>query len=143
MNRKKAIVASWPREQNMVQLLTKAIDDFYMAPAAAPIDRDHLERVALGNRVLKCELLRLFDRQAEMLLARMRVVAPAAVSELAHTLKRSAHTVGAWNVAGAAEAVQQAGGAVAEIDAALNRLATVVHDAQWAIARLLSEQCSR
>ena len=44
------------------------------APAAdAPIiDRAHLARMTFGDRSLERELLQLFDRQAMILLARMR-----------------------------------------------------------------------
>ena len=50
--------------------------------------------------------MQLFDRQTEMLLARMSAAEPAAAAALAHTLKGSARGIGAWNVASAAEQVE-------------------------------------
>jgi len=52
-------------------------------------------------------VLALFKLQAGILLARMRHAAPKAVAGLAHTLTGSARGVGAWNVAAAAEKVEQ------------------------------------
>ena len=48
-----------------------------VAPAAIaamepPIDMEHLAQMTLGERGLEIEVLRLFDLQAELLLARMR-----------------------------------------------------------------------
>ena len=55
----------------MAQLATKGIEQAAPAPAAA-IDRGQLSRMTFGDRSLEREVLQLFDRQAELLLARMR-----------------------------------------------------------------------
>jgi len=102
------------------------------------IDRDHLARMALGDKGLEREVLRLFDRQAELLLARMNAAPAAAIMILAHTLKGSARGIGAWRVAEAAEMVER----TAEDDPkavgiALARLATAIGAARTAIAAML------
>jgi HPt (histidine-containing phosphotransfer) domain-containing protein len=103
-----------------------------------PIDLVHLARMTLGDRGLEREVLALFDRQATILVARMRDAEPGAVASVAHTLKGSARGVGAWRVAGAAEAVEQAASAgKAELDAAIGRLALVAEEARAVIAELL------
>ena len=81
----------------MAQLASKIVDQEPAAPAAA-IDRGHLARMTFGDRSLEREVLQLFDRQADMLLARMRDREPAAVATLAHTLKGSASSIGATGV---------------------------------------------
>ena len=65
------------------------------AAADAAIDRGHLARMTFGDRSLERELLELFDRQAAMLIVRMRAGGAAAVAPLAHTLKGSASGIGA------------------------------------------------
>lgn len=78
----------------------------------AAIDLVHLSRQTLGDAALETELLRLFDRQAEQLAARL--AAPPAKgesqwrAELAHTLKGSARAIGAFDLADAAEAYERA-----------------------------------
>ena len=73
-----------------------------------PIDLVHLSRMTLGDRGLEREVLALFDRQATVLVSRMRSAPPGSVTSVAHTLKGSARGVGAWRVAAAAEAVEVA-----------------------------------
>ena len=73
-----------------------------LAPDDRPIDLVHLARTTLGDRALEREVLQLFDRQATILIARMRTVPPAAIAALAHTLNGSARGIGAWRVARAA-----------------------------------------
>ena len=63
-----------------------------------------------GDRSLERELLELFDRQATILLARMRDSEAAALAALAHTLKGSAVGIGAAGVAEAAAAAEGAAG---------------------------------
>jgi HPt (histidine-containing phosphotransfer) domain-containing protein len=103
-----------------------------------PIDLVHLARMTLGDRGLEREVLALFDRQATVLVARMRAASPGAVASVAHTLKGSARGVGAWGVAAAAEAVEAAASAdEADLRAALGRLAAVADEARAVIAELL------
>ncbi len=106
-----------------------------LVPVLQPIDLDHLSRMTLGERSLEREVLALFDRQAVMLLARMNNPAPAVVLAAAHTLKGSARGIGAWRVASAAEAVEQAVGD--EAAALMAALRAAVEEASVAIAGLL------
>ncbi len=106
-------------------------------PAAEPaIDRGHLAQMTFGDRSLERELLELFDRQAAMLLARMRASDPAAVATLAHTLKGSARGIGAGEVARAAQAAEQAADGAGCL-AAIERLAAAIEDAHALIGELL------
>jgi Hpt domain len=111
-------------------------------PADAVLDTAHLAHMTLGEQTLQREVLALFDRQLELLLARMQVAAAPAVAMLAHTLEGSARGIGAWQVASAAEAVEQAAGAGrgAELAVAIARLATAANAARAAIAELLAER---
>lgn len=102
------------------------------------IDLSHLFRMTLGDHSLQREVLQLFDRQADMLIARMNCSDPAAVAALAHTLKGSARGIGAWGVAAAAEGVEVACAASVEIEAAVATLADAVGQARLVIADHLS-----
>jgi hypothetical protein len=64
-------------------------------PSDPAIDMAHLARMTLGERSLEREVLALFDRQADMLLPRIRSGAPALAAASAHTLKGSASGIGA------------------------------------------------
>jgi len=97
-----------------------------------PVDRAHLARMTLGDARLQAEVLALFDRQAGMLLARMRRASPAAVGAFAHTLKGSARGIGAWGVAAAADDVERNARAPAPLDRALERLAAAVAEVRSA-----------
>lgn len=79
--------------------------------ARAPIDREHLGRMTVGNRELEREILDLFDQQIRLLVARMHHADPAALGALAHTLKGSARNIGAWELADATEQVDAAAAA--------------------------------
>ena len=96
---------------------------------------EHLSRMTLGELSLQREVLALFDRQADMLLPRIRQGAPAMAAASAHTLKGSAVGIGAFKVARAAEEVEQARDA--QIGAAVDTLAAVLEEAKAEIARLL------
>jgi len=103
-----------------------------------PIDCGHLARMTFGDVTLKRELLQLFDRQAELLLGRMRTGDAGAVSTLAHTLKGSALGVGAMPVAAAAEAVERIA-AMPGRECALEQLAAAIAEARGAIAAMLAQ----
>jgi HPt (histidine-containing phosphotransfer) domain-containing protein len=97
--------------------------------------------MTFGDRNLERELLELFDRQAAMLMVRMRAGGPDAVAPLAHTLKGSAAGVGAGPVARAADAAEQAAGQSAgECSQAIDRLAQAVDEARALIAVLLRQK---
>jgi HPt (histidine-containing phosphotransfer) domain-containing protein len=111
------------------------------SPSLVPdqaIDRTHLFKMTLGDHNLQEEVLRLFERQAGMLLDRMAGADAPKVKALAHTLNGSARGIGAWRVAHAAQAVEEIAadpsGALTEPLAAL-RAAT--DEAVAAIADLL------
>ena len=109
-----------------------------LAPLSGPIDRAHLSRMTLGEKELEREVLALFDRQAELLLARMRKAEPAVVAAAAHTLKGSARGIGAWRVANTAEALElAASGPAGAFKAALAKLDAAVAETKVAIAELL------
>ena len=102
----------------------------------AAIDRAHLRRMTFGDRSLEQEVLRLFDRQAELLIERMRASDAAAIAVLAHTLRGSALGIGAGGVADAARAVEAAGTPAAQ-GQAIDRLAAAITTARASIAELL------
>jgi len=105
----------------------------------AAIDRAHLKQMTFGDRALERELLQLFDRQADILMSRMRTSEPAVLATLAHTLKGSALGVGANDVAQAAAAAEAAAtGSPAECAAALTALAGTIAAARAEIAALLA-----
>jgi HPt (histidine-containing phosphotransfer) domain-containing protein len=107
---------------------------------SAAIDRGHLTRMTFGDRSLEREVLELFDRQAAMLIERMRGGEPATVATLAHTLKGSAAGIGASRVARTADAAEIAAGrTAAECSLAIDRLAQAVDEARALIAQLLRE----
>ena len=114
-----------------------------VAPAGeAAIDVAHLSRMATGERSLEREVLALFDRQADMLLPRIRHGAPVVATASVHTLKGSALGIGAFKVARAAEVVEQAQGLRARdvtIAAAIDTLAAALEEAKAEIARLLAK----
>ncbi|MGH6726115.1 MAG: Hpt domain-containing protein [Pseudolabrys sp.] len=120
----------------MAQLATDLVNPVPAAPALAAIDRGHLARITFGDRGLEREVLQLFDRQAELLLARMRDREPAVVATLAHTLKGSAASIGATGVMGAAAAVELAV-VVADRELAIGRLASAIDKVRAEIAELL------
>jgi|EndMetStandDraft_3_1072993.scaffolds.fasta_scaffold646691_1 hypothetical protein len=109
-----------------------------LAPVDQPIDVSHLARMTLGDSSLEREVLQLYDRQAEMLLARMQQAAPAAAAAYAHTLKGSSSGIGAWKVAQAAEAVERAATTCSpDIGTAVVNLGIAIGEARTVIAELL------
>ena len=114
--------------------------DFTRNDAPEAIDRGHLARMTFGDRSLEREVLELFDRQAAMLIERMRGGEPATVASLAHTLKGSAAGIGAGHIARTADAAEIAAGrTAAECSLAIDRLAQAVDEARALIAQLLRE----
>ena len=119
----------------MSALALKAMPSPPLAPGDAAIDLDHLSRMTLGERSLEREVLALFARQSELLMQRMDVANPANAAAAGHTLKGSALSVGAWRVARAAEAVEQA--SAAHLAAAIAALGTAIQEATTEVAGLL------
>jgi HPt (histidine-containing phosphotransfer) domain-containing protein len=117
-----------------------AIAEPVASPSSAEraIDLVHLARMTFGDRRLEREVLELFDRQAEMLISRIPCVAPPAAAALAHTLKGSAHGIGAHRVARAAERLEAAtADGEAEMKSALAALEAATMEARGVIADLL------
>ena len=119
----------------MSMLALKEIHSPALAPGDDAIDLNHLSRMTLGERSLEREVLALFVRQADILLAKMNLANPAIAAAAAHTLKGSAVGIGAWPVARAAEAVEQA--VDAELPEAIGSLSVAIEQAREAIAGLL------
>ena len=123
----------------MPAALAKPTKQSSTRPTEPAIDVAHLGRMTFGEKGLEGEVLRLFDRQAGMLLARIQAASPEAVTSFAHTLKGSARGIGAWQVAKAAEAVELAAGVgdAAALRGEFKTLAAAVAAARAAIAELL------
>jgi len=112
------------------------------APTLAPdepIDRRHLFKMTLGDQSLEAEVLRLFERQSAMLLARMAEAGAdaAKLRALAHTLNGSARGVGAWRVAHVAQAAEAAAADPALVAPAIEALHGAVGEAIAAIGVML------
>ncbi len=107
---------------------------------ALAIDVDHLARMTLDDRAVAREVLQLFDRQSAVMLARLPNEPPEVVATLAHTLIGSARGIGAWHVAAAAEALEQAAREATDLAPSLSRVSAAVGDARRAIADLLDER---
>jgi HPt (histidine-containing phosphotransfer) domain-containing protein len=78
-----------------------------LVPDEAPIDLAHLARMTLGDGALRREVLTMFLNQSRQLLDRL-AAHPAEGATLAHTLKGSARTIGAFSVAASAAALEDA-----------------------------------
>jgi len=124
---------------------TAAAGDAPARPQGQAIDLQHLARMTFGEPGLEAEVLTLFNRQASVLLARMRGSSPAAAAAFAHTLKGSASGIGAWRVAEAADAVEKhaLGCPATGIGDAVSLLAAAVEEARAAIADQLRPQGGR
>lgn len=124
----------------MLELRTQTAEIAESYPPEAlsrPIDMEHLFRMTLGDQQLLREVLKLFDRQMEMLLPRIAHTRAAAnAAAVAHTLKGSARGIGAWRVAQAAEAVEKAGDGVG-MKVSVDNLAAAAGETRAAIAALL------
>ena len=92
--------------------------------------------MTFGDRSLQREVLELFGRQADILLARMQEPDAGVVSASAHTLNGSASGIGAFGVARAAQAVELSACAD-ELKPALLRLVVALDAARADIAALL------
>ena len=110
------------------------------ASAAGIIDVAHLRLMTFGEKALEAEVLALFKRQADMLLARMQQAPPQAGAAFAHTLVGSARGVGAWRVAAAAETVELAAHDedADAVTGALRRLEVALDEARAAIGAMLA-----
>jgi HPt (histidine-containing phosphotransfer) domain-containing protein len=114
--------------------------------AESVLDLVHLSRQTLGDAALEIELLRLFEGQAQAFATRL--LAPAPQDEtardiqqrivLAHTLKGSSRAIGAFALAAAAQAYEDALRANApDADPSPGRLLAALESAREEISRLL------
>lgn len=77
------------------------------AQPAWPVDLVHLAKYTLGDRDLEREVLQLFRCQARIYLERLHAAQdPRKMHDIAHTIKGSARSIGAWRVVECAEAVE-------------------------------------
>ena len=84
-----------------------------MASQNQPIDLVHLARYTGGDRAINEEILRLFEDQCRLNLAKLEALARGSGDakswrEIAHTLKGAARGVGAFDLGEAAGAVEKA-----------------------------------
>jgi HPt (histidine-containing phosphotransfer) domain-containing protein len=106
-------------------------------PKEEAIDLAHLERATFGDKALAREVLALFDRHAETLIAELADATTVhARRQAAHTLKGAARGVGAQAVAKAAERLEELAPDSERFPGALAHLATLVALARLAIAGL-------
>ena len=125
----------------MVQVAVGILDQEGGAFESVVLDRTHLGRMTFGDRNLEREVLQLFNRQAELLIGRMRASAPSVVATLAHTLKGSAVGIGAGRVARAAEGAElSASLAPAECGNAIDQLAQAIDEVRAEIDAILRMQ---
>lgn len=103
-----------------------------------PIDLVHLARQTLGDRSLEQEILALYFKQSQSLLASIETtVCVRQRADFAHMLKGSSRAVGAWHVASAAEAIEiSSPDAPSEACRAIEALRTCVKAACETIADL-------
>lgn len=107
-----------------------------LVPDEAPLDLKHLSRMTLGEQSLEREVLAMFAAQAKDITGRL-AVAPANAAELAHTLKGSARSVGAFRLADALEAYEVDLATGIETAAALETVCAEVARARTAIDAIL------
>jgi HPt (histidine-containing phosphotransfer) domain-containing protein len=125
----------------MAQAAVKIFEREREALKSEVLDRAHLARMTFNDRNLEREVLQLFDRQAELLMQRIRGSEPAAIATLAHTLKGSAAGIGAGQVARAAEATElSASRTPRKCSLAIDQLAEAVDEIRGQIATLLQTQ---
>ena len=106
-----------------------------LSPGQPAVDLAHLARMTLGEKALEREVLELFERQADMLLAHMAAEDPRMLGALAHTLAGSASGIGAWKVAEAATVLERAAAVprTAALGGLIDHLAAVVAEVHAAI----------
>jgi len=106
-----------------------------LSPGQPAVDLAHLARMTLGEKGLEREVLELFERQADLLLAHMAAEDPRMVGALAHTLVGSARGIGAWRVAEVATALERAAAVpgTAALAGLIDHLATAVAEVHAAI----------
>jgi HPt (histidine-containing phosphotransfer) domain-containing protein len=108
------------------------------APASdpGPLDLGHLARMSCGDEALEREVLELFLKQTGGIIAAL-ADHPAEAASLAHTIKGSARSIGAFAVADSAAALEDAARRGGDATSPLAALREAVTAARGAIeARL-------
>ena len=102
------------------------------------IDLVHLARQTGGDAELERELLTLFAQQCARHLRTIHGGDAAARRDAAHTLKGAARAIGAWQVAEAADLIEQrlAAAGMAPPEAAMDALTLAAAEARAVISRL-------
>ncbi len=109
------------------------------AAPARPIDLVHLARRSSGDRALEREILAIFRRQTRLFMFRLEATTdPAGRAEVAVALSGSARGIGAWRVAAAAEALEEAARRRAGLGHAMEEVAEAVAEAGSEIDLLLA-----
>ena len=108
-----------------------------LASKDCPLDLDHLRRMTSGDKELEREVLEMFLKQTSRLVAAL-ADRPAEAGTLLHTLKGSARAIGAFRVADAADAMEEAARQGHDTTPALATLTEAAAEARAAIERLLS-----
>ena len=125
----------------MAQAAVKIFEREGEALESKVFDRARLARMTFNDLSLEREVLQLFNRQAELLMQRIRGSEPAAIATLAHTLKGSAAGIGADQVAREAEATESSATRTPqECGLAVDQLAEAVDEIRGRIATLLQMQ---
>jgi HPt (histidine-containing phosphotransfer) domain-containing protein len=107
-----------------------------LVPDDGPIDLEHLRRMTLGEDHIEREVLAMFSGQATELNAALARLPPDAAA-LAHKLKGSARSIGAFHVASAAEDLETALRHSADTTEPLAVLDDAVRQARGAIDAIL------
>lgn len=107
-----------------------------LVPTETAIDRQHLERMTLGDPGLEAEVLVLFAGQSRDLAARL-AAGPSDAATLVHTLKGSARSIGAFRVADAAQELEATLRKGVDPSADLAELSDAVEEAAAEIDRML------
>jgi HPt (histidine-containing phosphotransfer) domain-containing protein len=107
-----------------------------LAPDDGPIDFEHLKRMTLDDAGLEQEVLAMFAAQSAKLMATLAAV-PADAAALAHTLRGSARSIGAYGVADAAARLEASLAAGANPSSPLKELGDAVAEARAAIEVVL------
>jgi HPt (histidine-containing phosphotransfer) domain-containing protein len=107
-----------------------------LVPDDGPIDIDHLGRMTLGDAGLERQVLAMFSAQTASLVEAIARL-PADAFVLAHTLKGSARSIGAFRLADAADRLETALAEGNDTARPLDELADAASQARAAIATML------
>lgn len=121
-----------PLQNNMLMAFSLPGGEASMRSRARPVDLLHLARQTMGDRALETEILLMFSRQVAALTEKLIASRPADRVILAHTLKGSARSVGAVDVARLADVIEND----PQDKAAVRQLEEAVREVQEFIAAI-------